>query len=484
MNRSGKEPISVLLVSCYELGHQPAGISLPLGFLRRAGYTAETMDVSVECVDTEKIKRAGFAGISVPMHTALRLGVKIAEQIRQINPSCHICFYGLYASLNSDYLLDSVADSIIGGEYEEAMLVLIKALDADKATEIEGITTKRRHSLPVLARLHFNSPDRSTLPPIERYAKLDYRGEHRLAGYAEASRGCLHMCTHCPIPPVYKGRFFIVPQSVVLEDIRRVVAEGAQHITFGDPDFLNGSTHSIRIIRAMHEEFPGITFDFTAKVEHIIKHSDLMAEFAAKGCLFVVSAVESLSDAVLSNLEKGHTRQDVSEALRILREAGIALRPSFVAFTPWTSIDDYIELIEFVEANGLIDHVDPVQYSIRLLVPPGSILLEREETQAWIGSLNQKAFSYEWSHKDARMDKLYRDVAALVEQAARRNEDSAETFYRIRELAYTAKEELPPLRTAKLSPLRRRPPRLTEAWFCCAEPTEDQFDSLEKRAGI
>lgn len=484
MNRSGKEPISILLVSCYELGHQPAGISLPLGFLRRAGHKAETMDVSVECVDAEKILGADFIGISVPMHTALRLGVKIAEQIRGINPPCHICFYGLYASLNADYLLDCVADSIIGGEYEEAILALVKAIDAGEAIEVEGVTTKRRRSLPVLARLNFNAPDRSTLPPIERYAKLDYRGEHRLAGYAEASRGCLHLCTHCPIPPVYNGRFFIVPQAVVLENIRRLVAEGAQHITFGDPDFLNGPTHSLRLVRAMHLEFPEITFDFTAKVEHIIKHSDLIEEFAAQGCLFVVSAVESLSDTVLSHLEKGHTRQDVSEALRILRGAGITLRPSFVAFTPWTNIDDYIDLVEFVEANGLIDHVDPIQYSIRLLVPPGSILLEREETRNWIGPLNQEAFSYIWSHADARMDRLYKDVATLVEHSARRNEDPAETFYRIRELAYAAKEASPPARTTKLSPLRRRPPRLTEAWFCCAEPTEDQFGSLEKRAGI
>lgn len=484
MNRSDKEPLSVLLVSCYELGHQPAGISMPLGFLRRAGYGAETMDVSVECVDVEKIGRARFIGISVPMHTALRLSVKVAEQIRRINPACHICFYGLYASLNADYLLRTVADFVIGGEVEESLLALIKAVDAGQSAEVEGVTTKTRRSLPVLERLDFNLPDRSTLPSIERYARLDSRGELRLAGYTEASRGCLHLCTHCPIPPVYKGRFFVVPQKVVLEEIRNLVAEGASHITFGDPDFLNGPQHSLRIGRAMHAEFPSITFDFTAKIEHLLKHRDLMPEFAELGCLFVVSAVESLSDKVLTHLEKGHTRRDVSEAIELLRNAGIALRPSFVAFTPWTSIDDYIELIDFVEANSLIDHVDPVQYSIRLLIPPGSILLERQDTRSWIGPLDQQSFSYRWSHPDGRMDQLQRDVSALVEQAARHNEDPAETFYRIRDLAYMTKGEPVPARRLKLSPLRRRPPRLTEAWFCCAEPTADQFGSLEKQTDI
>jgi len=457
---------------------------MPLGFMRRAGFEAETMDVSVECVDTEKISRARFAGISVPMHTALRLGLKIAQQIRRLSPDCHICFYGLYASLNADYLLNTVADSVIGGEVEETITNLIKAIDEGEFIEVEGVTTKKQRSLPVLARLNFAEPDRSALPSIERYARLDYRGEHRLAGYTEASRGCLHLCTHCPIPPVYNGRFFVVPQSVVLEEVRKLVAEGARHITFGDPDFLNGPTHSLRIAQAMHAEFPEITFDFTAKVEHILKHRDLMPEFARSGCLFIVSAVESLSDTVLTNLEKGHTRRDVSESLEILRQSGITLRPSFVAFTPWTSIDDYIELLDFIEASGLIDHVDPVQYALRLLIPPGSLLLEREETRQWIGPLDQESFSYRWSHSDARMDTLHKDVTAAVEQAARRNEDTAETFYRIRELAYSLKNEVPPERRMKLSPLRRRPPKLTEAWFCCAEPTEDQFDSLERRSGV
>src|SRR5205814_1132758 len=149
--------------------------------------------------------------------------------------------------------------------------------------------------------------------------------------------------------------------DVVLEDIRGHVAAGAGHITFGDPDFLNGPGHSLRVTQAMHEEFPDLTFDFTAKVEHFLKYRELIPEMGNLGCVFVVSAVESLSYTVLENLAKGHTRDDVREALEILRCEGIAMRPSFVSFTPWTTIDDYVDVLEFVESEGLIDHVDPVQ---------------------------------------------------------------------------------------------------------------------------
>src|SRR5439155_6064609 len=124
MHQSG----SILLVSCYELGHQPLALASPVGFLQRAGYSPAVLDLSITGFDEEKITHATFIGISVPMHTALRLGVRAAERIRRINPSAHICFYGLYAALNSDYLLKHYADSTIGGEFEEPLLALIAAL--------------------------------------------------------------------------------------------------------------------------------------------------------------------------------------------------------------------------------------------------------------------------------------------------------------------------------------------------------------------
>lgn len=411
---------SIVLISCYELGHQPLGLASPLGFLKRAGFAPAAMDIARGKFDEQLVAGAEFVGISVPMHTALRLGVLVARRVRHINPRCHVCFYGLYATLNADYLLHNCADSIVGGEYEAALVSLIETLAAGLPWEtVEGIVCRsstdravRRapihlaetvqncerpqalanqvssHHRPVLRRLDFTLPSRAGLPRLEDYARLQRNGHQGLAGYVEASRGCLHLCLHCPIPSVYGGRFFVVPQEIVLADIRNLVRAGAEHITFGDPDFLNGPKHSLGIVRALHHEFPDLTFDFTAKVEHILKHAGLMPELTELGCVFAVSAVESLSDTVLRNLEKGHTRADVFRALETLRSAGIPLRPSLVAFTPWTTLHDYLDVLDFVEAEELVDHVDPVQYTIRLLVPPGSGLLSRPAIHRYLSGLD------------------------------------------------------------------------------------------------
>jgi len=495
-----RAPGEILLIACYELGHQPVAVAWPAAALERAGYAPALLDVSVDGFDAERARRARLVAISVPMHTALRLGVKVAARVREVNPGCHVAFYGLYATLNADYLLAQGADSVMSGEVEAPLLDLVRRLDAG--------TTVERAPAPHLARLDLPVPSRAALPALERYAHLEHDGKLALAGYVEASRGCKHHCRHCPIPPVYGGRFFVVPVDVVLADVRQLVAAGATHITFGDPDFLNGPRHALAVARAVHAEFPRVTFDITAKVEHLLARRRDLPELAALGCLFIVSAVESLSDTVLAHLDKGHAADDVRAALAVVRDAGIALRPTWVAFTPWTTLDDYRAMLDFVDSEDLVDHVDPVQFSVRLLVPPGSLLLDTPALRPHLGPLVPDAFHYRWTHPDPRMDQLHASVSALVAEAAKAQEDAAVTFDRIQDLASEAsapetggsiapapgeeawrragragakadirrREEpkAPPDEDREPQPRRARPaarpphpaPRLTEPWFC------------------
>ncbi|MDN5943540.1 MAG: CUAEP/CCAEP-tail radical SAM protein, partial [Nitrospira sp.] len=399
-------------------------------------------------------------------------------------------FYGLYASINAEYVLQTQADSVVGGEYEIPLVSLLEALDRGQPIGLlDGVSSRNRVVGPWLQRGYASTastiphpiPSRSGLPMLDHYARLQQNGTERLVGYVEASRGCLHHCLHCPIVPVYNGRFFLVPESVVLEDIRNQVQAGATHITFGDPDFLNGPGHSLSIVRAMHKEFPDVTFDCTAKIEHLLKRRTLMPDLRAQGCLFVISAVESFSDSVLDLLQKGHTGTDVIVALGMLREAGIALRPSLVAFTPWTSLDDYLHMLDMVEEHDLIDATDPVQLSIRLLVPPGSALLDKSDIQRFLGPLDQAGFQYSWTHPDERMDRLHQAVRAIVEASAKEEEDAMVTFGRIRAMAddIAGRYAESSTRTRVHRPDRPKPPRLTESWFCCAEPTTQQFRPLQ-----
>ncbi len=419
----------VLLASTYELGHQPLHVASPAAALRAAGHDVRCVDLAVErWHDVDWAERIAF---SVPMHTAMRLAVRAAEQVREQRPELPICFYGLYAPVSRDRTLGRVADRLIAGEYEPAL--------------VRWVAGEPEEALVQLGRGSFELPARDLLPPLESYAHLALDGEERPVGYVEASHGCVHMCRHCPIPSVYDGRIRIVGADTVLADIEQLVALGARHITFGDPDFLNGRKHSLAIVHAMHERFPDLTFDCTTKVEHVLEFAHLWPELAACGCLFVVTAVELLNDEILARLDKGHDARQVADAVALLREHGIEPRPSLMPFTPWTTHEDVADIVRFVERHDLIGNVDPVQFSIRLLVPEGSLVLERDDWEP--GAYDPDALSWTWS---SPLDGLQRELAHIAERGGEFGEIRA---------AVLGGPQL------EMGSIEGRP-RLTEPWFC------------------
>jgi hypothetical protein len=453
--------VRALLVSTYELGHQPLNLASPAAGLAAAGHEVRCVDLAVEELDPGAVDWADVVAFSVPMHTATRLAVQAAAVIRGRRPELPLCAYGLYAGAAPGF------DAALAGEYEPALVDWVGRGGGTVAARVE----LGRHQPAV--------PRRDGLPELSRYARLLPDGTGAaggvLAGYAEASHGCVHRCRHCPVPVVYDGRIRTVPVDTVMADVDRQVEMGARHITFGDPDFLNGPHHARRMARAFHQRHPELTFDVTTKVEHVLRHRDLLAELAASGLLFVVSAFESVDDRVLERLAKGHTAADAATATELLRAHGIEVRPSLLPFTPWTTVAGVVDLLDFVISNDLVANVDPVQYSIRLLLPPGSLLLDDPEVGAVLGPYDPVALSHPWRSPHPGVDELQAELAQVVEAGG--EADAVDVFPGIHAAAARRAAALGQPGPRPLPPRGRgrRAPRLSEAWFCCAEPTKVQL---------
>lgn len=443
----------------------------PAAWLRDAGATVTAMDVAVEPLDESAVSAADLICLYVPMHTASRIATSIMPLLRQMNPDAHMCFYGLYAPVNEAFFRRLGADTILGGEFEEGLVALYQQIEAG-----ERQNGSQREPVISLAKQSFVVPDRSGLPDLAKYAHLLVDGGKRVVGYTEATRGCKHLCRHCPIVPVYGGRFRAVPGDVVLQDIRQQVAAGAQHITFGDPDFFNGPGHALPLVDALHREFPELTYDVTIKIEHLSKHARHLATLKETGCLFVTSAVEAVDDHILERFDKRHTRQQFVEVAAAFREHDLILAPTFVAFTPWTTARGYMELLQTVAELDLVANVAPIQYAIRLLIPAGSRLLELSEIRDLVGPFDDEALLHPWEHLDPNVDRLQKDVLALIELADS-DEPRSVTFRRVWELASDAcgvPRDAFDLPERGLSDTESTPPHLSEPWYCCAEPTEQQ----------
>jgi len=260
-----------------------------------------------------------------------------------------------------------------------------------------------------------------------------------------------------------------------MADIRGQVAAGAQHISFGDPDFFNGPTHALKLVRALHAEFPAVTYDATIKIQHLLDYAEHLPELMATGCLFVTAAVESVDDAVLERLAKNHTNADFGRAVALMRATGIALAPTFVPFTPWTTLDGYLDLLRRLVELELVESVPPIQLAIRLLIPQGSELLKLPGFRQLIDAFDARLLGYPWRHSDPRVDALQRDIQAWVAEAEAANRPRREIFARVWQLAHVAAGQAAPSLPRHLgAPI----PRLSEPWYCCAEPTDQQLQSF------
>jgi len=455
----------IVLVSTYELGRQPFGLASPAACLRSDGHQVTCADLALEKLSVDAVRSANLIAFHLPMHTATRLAAPVIEATRRINANAHVCCYGLYAPVNAGYLRSLGVETLFGGEFEEELRALAARLaDGDRSGSAEPIVS--------FARMRFETPDRSGLPPLTRYASMFDGQMDRVTGYTEASRGCKHLCRHCPVVPVYKGVFRVIPADIVLADIRQQVESGAQHITFGDPDFFNGPTHGMRIVQRMNSEFPALTYDVTIKIEHLLKRRDLLPELRRTGCLLVTTAVESVDDDVLRRLEKGHTKADFLEVVRLFRDVGLNLSPTFIPFTPWTTWKGYRELLRVLAELDLVHQVAPVQLALRLLIPAGSRLLELDEIRRMVDGFRPDALAHKWHHPDASVDRLAERLLELVDSEQKRGASRAECFAAIWAEAGGG-EPLPMLASEQ-----GRSPQLSEPWYCCAEPMQDRIAKI------
>src|SRR6202163_2667558 len=447
--------MKIVLISTYELGRQPFGLVSPAAWLRKRGHDVTCFDLTRQGLDSGAVRAAEVIAIYLPMHTATRLACKLIPSLRGRNSAAHVCCFGLYAPMNAAYLRSLGVAAILGGEFEGGLVRLAERLERnlqagdrrvlpqDVAPDSVNLSNgkdwdalkrapttspygsrlslepdRQREPMISLERLAFEVPDRAGLAPMAKYAHLIVPGDgYRVVGSTEASRGCKHLCRHCPIVPVYNGVFRIVEREVVLADVRQQVAAGAQHISFGDPDFFNGIRHATELMEAFHSEFPRVTYDVTIKIEHLRKQEQHLARLRDTGCLFVISAVESVDDAILDRLDKGHTREDFLHVARTFRSLGMTLHPTFVAFTPWTTMRGYLDLLGVLAAEDLVENVAPIQLGIRLLIPEGSRMLELEDVRRMVGPFDPQLLAYLWKNADPRVDALSETVQEIAAAA-------------------------------------------------------------------
>jgi radical SAM superfamily enzyme YgiQ (UPF0313 family) len=473
----------ICLVSTYESGFQSLGTAVAAAHLSEIGINPRLLDLSVSsALSMQEFEEYDWVGFHLPMFHSLPTAFQIAASIRAAGIRTRCFFFGLYASLFKAEILAKYGDFVFDTDWEDDIVLL--ATDPDRLLTSAGDAgAQGKAALPAYAYRRQDRhlpPKRSFLPHVSTFAKLIDRGAAYVTGNVEATRGCIHKCTHCPIPPVYDGKLTIIPADVVLQDIDNLVAMGARNISFIDPDFLNAPKHSIEIVQRMNQKYPFLTYDFTAKVSHLRKHQSHVEVLARYGLTYILTAMEFNNDRALDVLEKKHNVDDLNWSVKFLRSVGVHIKPTFVFINPWTSVSDLSELLDFIESNDLIECVDPIQYKIKLLLFSNSRLLDGARvSQEMLGDSNE--LYTEWTHDDPAIEAIYQRSAAAVDAGLARKAGNAEIFADVRSIidSYLGNAADSRGTLEIISHSIGDVPKYNVPNFCCAEPTDEKMLELK-----
>src|SRR3954465_7763761 len=152
--------MKIVLISTYELGHQPFGLASPAAWLRREGHEVFCLDTSQQALkDFEAtIAEAALVAFYLPMHTATRIAMYAIRRVRALNPRTRFCAYGLYAPMNAELLRDAGVERVIGGEFERELVEWAAgAAEQTREQVARGPVTARddKQSLASLEKLQF-----------------------------------------------------------------------------------------------------------------------------------------------------------------------------------------------------------------------------------------------------------------------------------------------------------------------------------------
>lgn len=404
--------LKVLIVSSFEGGYQPISAATACAALSENGFDTSILDTYVDGVREDILKEANLVAISIPLFDSLYSGIEIAKIVKEINKNAHVSFFGQYASINASRLAPKYCDTCIIGQWENKLVLLAQQLSKNHFS----YSSSQENNYIVNESQKFYLPHRAFLPPLYKYPQEQinkFCGSTQIVGGTETSRGCHHKCLYCSVFASYDGKVEIIPEEIILTDVRTMISGGMTHLTFMDADFFNSKNYGIKIMKKIHEEFPSLTFDFTTRVDHINENKDIISEMKALGLVFITTAVEFPCQEVVNEIDKEITLQDIEEAINFLKEENIQINPTFILFNPWIKLENLIEFKAFVHKNSLDEIIDPIQYETRLHIYKGSPLLNRDSIKNL--ELSENEFNYEWKHPDSRVDEVYSHMVTPIE---------------------------------------------------------------------
>ncbi len=362
--------------------HMPLDLIYIGTMLKDIGFTVQGFDLAIER-DIEngvtKIKNFApsviitcFSRVLFDGVRCLKSSLDFLENLKISLPNTHICAVGEQATFRPERCLSyPYIDSIVRYTPEIPAVMLCDALKNNKSIDnIKGVITPKNiteklNDLQWYYRLksldELGIPDR-TIFPIKKYLQKDTET------VVECSRGCNHRCLFCQRSRYHR---YNVTKSLsnIVADLKNCVEHGFKSVFFTDLDFVRDIEQAKQISTAILQAKLPLKWACNMRADIIDeKHGiDLLKLMKKAGCYRVFVGLESSSNDILQDVNKGISQDYGIKLKQILDEIGIKMHASFLIGLPNDTPQKITETVKYAKL------INADMTSINALIPmPGT----------------------------------------------------------------------------------------------------------------
>jgi radical SAM superfamily enzyme YgiQ (UPF0313 family) len=282
-------------------------------------------------------------------------------------------------------------DFVVRGEGERTVVELIKALEDDSEfSDIQGLTyrnekdIKRNKDRPLIENIDNIPFPAYHLLPMDKYIF----GNHHYATML-TSRGCPYGCTFCSSSKLFGKRWRGRSPGNVAEELELLTGKyHVRNIEFLDDTFTLDQKRADKICDEIIDRRLSVTWTCSSRVNTI--NQNLLEKMKKAGCSTVYYGVETGSQEILNRINKGIKLNQIMNAFKITKEAGIRIIGSFIIGSPGENVNTIKQTISFAK------FLKPDFAQFTVCTPyPGTELFETIEN-----SENMRLLTKNWGYYD------------------------------------------------------------------------------------
>lgn len=330
------------------------------GYAREKGFDVDALDSLTlgltvkEIIAYVKQTRPRSVGVSIPFTPLAKSGLELVKELNRVYPDLPLIVGGVHPTLCPDEFTKYATVCI--GYGERSLVRFLETMDIYKQWNIKTPKLKINTLIEEIAVPEWNSVEaddyKLVLPTGDRAAPI------------QTSRGCMGKCVFCASPILSGGRVRFKTIDQVKNEIGVAVRRfGVWCFSFRDENF----TLNKERFKEICAYLKSIKAGWWAQARADLINREMADIARDSGCLGFSIGVETGDAHIMKMIKKGVTLENVEEAFKMLRAAGLLSCGLFMLGHAGDTPETVKNTLDFA------DKIDPDYFGIVIATPfPGT----------------------------------------------------------------------------------------------------------------